>query len=67
MYAFIVFDVENDPHEMNDLVKDLQYAQQMSIVMNYFNMQKNMEKARRIPDQISATDPNRPGGGADWN
>lgn len=67
MYAFTLFDVENDRNEMSDLVKDPQYAQHMSILMNYFNMEKNMEKTRRISDHISTTDPNRPGGGADWD
>lgn len=58
----MLFDLEQDPYEINDLSKDPDYADEMNDVMEYFNM----EKARKIPVQIAAINPNMPADDADW-
>ncbi|XP_025111318.1 arylsulfatase I-like isoform X1 [Pomacea canaliculata] len=60
--GFMLFDLEQDPYEINDLSKDPDYADEMNDVMEYFNM----EKARKIPAQISTINPNMPAVDADW-
>ncbi|PVD22938.1 hypothetical protein C0Q70_16198 [Pomacea canaliculata] len=60
--GYMLFDLEQDPYEINDLSKDPDYADEMNDVMEYFNM----EKARKIPVQIAAINPNMPADDADW-
>ncbi|PVD22937.1 hypothetical protein C0Q70_16197 [Pomacea canaliculata] len=47
--GFMLFDLEQDPYEINDLSKDPDYADEMNDVMEYFNMEKARKYLFRYP------------------